>query len=105
MAAAMGARFIVIAEVGDAARDDKVAHGVAAVAAMTCRCQDGETLFVLPRRHAGCEQQGLRHVLPSTAELRSVITAHAEIREGHYDARGSSVPYPASRDPIGFRQL
>ena len=42
--AVMGAGFVVLDEVGDAAGNDRVAHSEAAVAATDCRCQDKDDI-------------------------------------------------------------
>ena len=56
-------------------------NGKVAVASMSCRVRIKTASFAVPRRHVGCEQQGLRRVLPSTAGLQSVSKARAEIGE------------------------
>lgn len=92
--AAMGARLIVTAEVGNAARGDKIARSEAAVAAMVCRPPKREQHHLrFPVGMLVARGRARGAIASSATGLHNTIKTRAEIGEG-LRSESSSAPYP-----------
>lgn len=102
--AVRGVGFIAAVRVSDAARGDKVASSVAAVAAMVCRSLRREQHRLLLSAGMLVARDRVRDAVASSAtESHNTTKIRAEVGEG-LCSENSSAPYPVSHNSRDCRK-